>query len=394
MEGMQFFICLIGLLFIPITAFGEENTRLLDFKTGVLDLSTWCPCQIDTLKAPVKFISEKEGSIFARIVANDGSLGGNRCRSIECGKTPGLSPQLWKETPVISGSLSAIDDEDGIEEIGFSFFSSIFEKFQIAPPVIKGSVFGNFHMKRSRIDQNPYCTKEKLKQAIEKGEEKEYAEIGICMQRQEVRFLKKYRHVFDEPYSYGIRFKMPATIQDRTNSLRWVIVQWKHNTDQNHYGAGFSPSPFLAQRFDDGVHHITIQDEHCRCMVASAPHPNSKQKYEWLNGVPKYCRSSSKLLSNRHCTPEFRVEYGDQPILTPPLGNWVTMKFQVQASRENAEIIIKENGRKIVRVFGKIGYRPPIGEPSLVKFKFGQYREYQNTEDFIDIDWISVRKID
>jgi hypothetical protein len=390
---MRLFIYIIGLLFVPIAAFGEENTKLLDFNSGVLDLNTWCPCQIDTLKAPVEFISDKKGRFFARIVANTGSLGGNKCKSMECAKSPDLSVQLFKESPVISGSLSAIDDGDGNEEIGFSFFSSIFEKLQNGPPVNKGSVFGNFHKKRSRIDQNPYCTEEKLKQAIEKDEEKEYAKIGICMQRQEVRFLKQYRHAYNEQYSYGIRFKMPDTVQDRTHSLRWVIVQWKHNADQNHYGAGFSPSPFLAQRFDDGVHHITIQDEHCRCMVASAPHPNSKQKFDWVNGIPKYCRNSSKLLSNRNCTPQFRVEYGDQPILTPPLDNWVTMKFQVQASREDAEIIIEENGRKIVRVYGKIGYRPPIGEPSLVKFKFGQYREYQDSEDFIDIDWISIRKI-
>ena len=57
---------------------------------------------------------------------------------------------------------------------------------------------------------------------------------------------------------------MPAVIQDTKNSVRWVIAQWKQEPVSPAYK---DPSPVLAQRFDDGVLHVTVQDEDCRCRV-------------------------------------------------------------------------------------------------------------------------------
>ena len=114
------------------------------------------------------------------------------------------------------------------------------------------------------IDTNgdPYCDSAIIQKAMAAGEE------GGCIQRQELRFQSLYAHAADEPFTYKLRFRMPAVGQDTKNSVRGVTAQWKQEPVSPAYK---DPSPVLAQRFDDGVLHVTVQDGDCRCRVASAP---------------------------------------------------------------------------------------------------------------------------
>src|SRR5690348_2661302 len=67
------------------------------------------------------------------------------------------------------------------------------------------------------IDTNgdPYCDSVIVQKAMAAGEE------GSCIQRQELRFQSQYTHAADEPFTYRLRFRMPAVIQDTKNSIRW-----------------------------------------------------------------------------------------------------------------------------------------------------------------------------
>ena len=66
-------------------AFAQPPVRD-DFESGELDWGVWCPCQINLKDSPVTIPADHEppGDRIARIVADDASLGGNKCRRSEC----------------------------------------------------------------------------------------------------------------------------------------------------------------------------------------------------------------------------------------------------------------------------------------------------------------------
>lgn len=79
-------------------------------------------------------------------------------------------------------------------------------------------------------------------------------------QRAELRLHGNLRPLYGEEVFYGFSFKVSGDIQP-FGSNRTIIGQWKAPGDD---------SPILAQRFDNGVFHITIQDGPKRILVASA----------------------------------------------------------------------------------------------------------------------------
>ena len=79
-------------------------------------------------------------------------------------------------------------------------------------------------------------------------------------QRAEVRTHGSLRPLHDDEFWHAFSFKASGDIPS-TGSIRTVLGQWKAPGDG---------SPFLAQRFDNGVFHITIQDGPNRRTVASA----------------------------------------------------------------------------------------------------------------------------
>lgn len=336
-----------------------------EFDGHDLNWRYWCPCQIHMKDAPIEFVPDpnENNDGIARITVNETSLGGNVCRyKSEC-RPPAASlfvdygrPKAWSRPSLPEPSGPSL----------------------VRPP-------------EKMLLKNPYCTKEVMRRALAAGEE------NLCIQRQELRFQKPYQHQADKPYRYSFRFRMPAIIEDRTNSIRWVTAQWKQeplsDSYESQFGKGEGPSPFLAQRFDDGVLHVTVQDEHCRCKVASAPNPDGSTDV-WRDGPAQYCVWTKPAGEGRPCQADLQVKYGANPVLPSALGQWVEMSYRVEAGRSgNAIIEVYADGQFIVRVTGKIGYEPNPRKPSLTKFKVGHYRDYMPFVHAMEIDWLRVAPI-
>jgi hypothetical protein len=349
-------LCLYIVALGPASA-GEQWSD--DFSTSELDRGLWCPCQMNMKKAPIEFLSDPDGNQYVRITADINSLGGNVCRKSapddECAKS-------------IDGPRAVAEPDK-------------------PKPLAPGSIDNPKIVPVAAVDTNadPYCDSAIIQKAIAAGEE------GSCIQRQELRFQSQYAHAADEPFTYKLRFRMPAVIQDTKNSVRWVTAQWKQEPVSPAYG---DPSPVLAQRFDDGVLHVTVQDGDCRCRVASAPMPDGSI-WPARSGVAHDCISTRPGDSDKVCTPDLTLEYGADPVLPSARGAWVDMQYRVQMSRSKpAAIEIHADGRFIVRVTGKIGYEPAPGKISLTKFKIGHYRDYLPSVDAMDIDRVEVEQPD
>jgi hypothetical protein len=367
-----------------------QSTIKDDFRSGTLDWSLWCPCQMDMTNAPPTFSPnpDQAGDQFMSIVANEASLGGNVCRSAsphsECRPPAGTPAFTIFMSDIGAGEsaseVPAIPDEP--EALGPSF---------IRPPQFL-SLDSTLGTLTKRMVENRYCNDEVLQQVHAAGEEDE------CIQRQELRPQGLHAHSITRPYRYSIRFRMPRVIEDQRSSIRWVISQWKQEPISTAYerkfGERWGPSPFLAQRFDNGILHVTIQDEHCRCMVASAPLPNGSNLI-WKNGPAQYCISTRpEDPPNFACVADLQVEYGPDPVLTSPRGQWVEMTYRVEAGRSGRAVIeVREGKRFIVRVTGKIGYAVDPGQDSQVKFKFGAYRDYMPFVHSMDVDWIDIEPV-
>ena len=364
-------LCLALAMGVPATA----QDRLEDeFTLSELYWDTWCPCLINMTKAPISFLQSagSPGDYFAQIVVDENSLGGNICRRgapyYECRK-PVVTIANTPAEPHTDEPPS-LRNEGTIEALGPSFMDAM--EVAGAMPIVRTNI---------------YCTPDVMKLVAAAGEENE------CIQRQEIQFQKALLHEADKPHLYSFRFRMPGVVEDTEHSIRWVIAQWKQEPVSDAYakefGADWGPSPYLAQRFDNAVLHITVQDEHCRCMVASAPLVDGSTT-SWKDGAAQYCLSTKPGDSEEKvCTPDLKVEYGPNPVLSSPVDNWVEMRYRVQASRAHPSMIeVYEGDRFIVRVTGKIGYEPRPGEPVLTKFKIGQYRDYMPTVDAMDIDWV------
>jgi hypothetical protein len=340
-------ICLF--IVVPsLASAGEEWSD--DFSKSELDQGLWCPCQINMSSAPIEFLSDPDhpGNKFARITVDINSLGGNVCRRGECARPISA---LARIAPKPHGP-SVVDGPRIV-------------------PIAAGGTKGD-----------PYCDGAIVQKAIAAGEE------GSCIQRQELRFQSRYSHAADEPFTYKLRFRMPAAIQDTKNSVRWVIAQWKEEPISPAYK---DPSPVLAQRFDDGVLHVTVQDEDCRCRVASAPMPDGSI-WPARPGIAQDCISTRPgNPDSMACKADLTVEYGADPVLPSARGTWVDMQYRVQMSRSKpAAIEIHANGRFIARVTGKIGYEPAPNKIPRAKFKIGHYRDYLPSVDTMDIDRVEV----
>ncbi|MGO6845966.1 MULTISPECIES: heparin lyase I family protein [Rhizobium] len=79
-------------------------------------------------------------------------------------------------------------------------------------------------------------------------------------QRAELRTVKKVWPTYGDEVWFSFSFRITGDVPS-VGSARSVIGQWK--------GPGDS-SPMIAQRFDNGVFHITVQDNNVRRMIAQA----------------------------------------------------------------------------------------------------------------------------
>lgn len=252
-----------------------------EFKNG-LKASIWDTCQIDMKRLPVTFDPDPAdpNDKIAHITVDEGSLGGLNCHAILPSEAKTGLPE---------------------ERLGPSLLSFAGRKWM--PGVDK---------------PDPYCTDAIRKQAKKMGE-------GKCIQRQEIRLQEALQQRAKDPTNYAFRFRMPAKLLNTTDSIRWVVGQWKSEPVSNA-----DPSPFLAQRYDDGILNITMQDGSCRCLVASAPLLDGTT-YAWNDGQAKYCQSTADADESKLCDAHIDITYGKNPTLTSPAGQWVEMGYRVQA---------------------------------------------------------------
>ena len=224
-------------------------------------------------------------------------------------------------------------------------------------------------------------------------------------QRNELRFKQgKNKHEIDDPHWYRIRFRAEGDIPT-CGSSRWITAQWKYDADD--WPFKFSPSPFLSQRFDNGVHHVTVQAGECRCMIAkSVGDPDRKMVIQSFrqekSGGPLYqipplkCLWTGTKKGQGDCSKDAEISvysptYPEPELLPDPKKGWIDMLYKVKAGIDGAgEIEVHANGKHYVTVNGLIGYRE--GRPRRMKFKFGHYRAKIPNETQLLYDQICVSK--
>ncbi len=246
---------------------------------------------------------------------------------------------------------------------------------------------------------------------------------GELCQRAEFRENPKRWIRFGDEAWYGFSIRVRGEYPDDGLSTRWILAQFKEQTDE---------SPFLALRFDDGVFHITVQDDEQRFTVASAQHTAEQIKFfrAELGGlsqvevdlarqvveagrrleltlaqIGRQLRARSELFRRLAGAPTverfleygyvadrpvgnadaLRIVPGTAPVLPDPKRDWVDVTLHVRAGREGAGFVqVWANGKDVVTVEGNIGHRVRAGDRQY--FKFGQYRAHtrQSTELLFD----------
>lgn len=239
-------------------------------------------------------------------------------------------------------------------------------------------------------------------------------------QRAELRAHGTLRPRHDDEFWHGFAFRVSGDIAT-TGSLRTVIGQWKAPGDH---------SPFLAQRFDNGVFHVTVQDGPRRRVVASAEgDPDRLHQFQDLVAKmsatrPDFVRTAhatSRLkaahlldasfapafdggadaaeiqkLSDEFCYIEdvetlcakagFKTRPTPGVKLPDPKKGWVRMAYRIKpgrddnnpewAPRREGEIDIYANGVLIAEIRGDLGYKlMKAPDDDTVYFKFGVYRD-------------------
>ena len=217
------------------------------------------------------------------------------------------------------------------------------------------------------------------------------------LQKNELRLWKEVYPKANIGYWYSFRFKIDGEI-DHCGSMRWIGGQIKAFKMDN--------SPFIAQRFDNGVFHITIEDPlnpkgKRRMIIAKAKgaldlgsryQPDSKGETltcDLSNGSPKppSCRFSGLITPSGNKLPSIETD------------KWINMDYYVRMARpcdiektENCDRLLEvwAQGKKIVTVKGRFGAEK--AHQALLNFKIGVYRDLQAGNAGIVIDHLILRR--
>lgn len=173
----------------------------------------------------------------------------------------------------------------------------------------------------------------------------------------EVREAVASRLKFGTDAWYAFSFRIDGQ-GGLTGDQRWQIGGWKQEADG---------SPFVAQRFDNGVFHITIESGASRILMATA----EGQASGFLAAIRSGFITQFEFLSettNYTPTSDVAVEYGDDPILPDPRKGWVDMLYHIKGSLGGDGIVeIWANGRFIARARGRIGVEGAGGPMQYLK---------------------------
>lgn len=172
----------------------------------------------------------------------------------------------------------------------------------------------------------------------------DYDKACAC-QRIELREAERHRVAFGEERWYGFSFRVEGQ-PPASGSQRWVIAAWKQEADG---------SPFLAQRFDQGVFHITLESGATRVLLATARIAARSFPQLLRDGLG----STIAFISDQNLysgTTDVTLEYGDDPILPDPRNGYVDMLYRVKGGLNGDGVVeVWANGKFIVRATGTIG---------------------------------------
>jgi len=196
---------------------------------------------------------------------------------------------------------------------------------------------------------------------------------------------------------FSFRFRIEGKI-DRCGSMRWVGGQIKVH--------GMDESPIVAQRFDNGVFHITVEGGHRianrmeRVIVAKAtgdPDRGSSLT-SWASGETVTCDMSTGTPRPDGCGIAGRVIPLGGSLPSIDGGRWIQMDYYLRivgacdpADPESCDRILEvwADGNPIVRVEGRFGVEG--AEAGLLNVKLGIYRDFQAGNAGMSVDHFSMR---
>lgn len=180
---------------------------------------------------------------------------------------------------------------------------------------------------------------------------------------------------------YGFSFRIDAPPAPAADNRRLLVGQWKQ--------AG-QYSPFLGQRFRNRKFYLTVEQDgparlqQCRVLVA------------WENGfdVSEFPPHRSFLhdgfdAAGNKLAPDYTTDCGSdltidrKASLPSPYGAWVDMVVHIKVDAQPDDLIeVWANGRKVVTVRGRLGYR----DSGRQYFKIGPYRDPGETPVVAHLD--------
>jgi hypothetical protein len=180
---------------------------------------------------------------------------------------------------------------------------------------------------------------------------------------------------------YGFSFRIDAEPAPAADNRRLLVGQWKQ--------AG-QYSPFLGQRFRNRKFYLTVEQDgparlqQCRVLVA------------WEDGfdVSEFPPHRSFLhdgfdAAGNKLAPDYTADCGSnlsinrEASLPSPYGAWVDMVVHIKVNAQPDDLIeVWANGRKIVTVRGRLGYR----DSGRQYFKIGPYRDPGETPVVAHLD--------
>jgi hypothetical protein len=187
-------------------------------------------------------------------------------------------------------------------------------------------------------------------------------DADCACQVSEIRESRGVRLNFGTDVWYGFSFRIEG-FGGMTGSTRWQIGGWKQEADG---------SPFVAQRFDEGVFHITLESDASRVLVATAM-GDSKGFFEALKtGLVKSMGFVSEP-EKYDGKDDVTLVYGEDPILPDPRKGWVDMVYHIKGGLNRDGLVeVYANGRFIARASGTIGLKTSGGPTQY--FRFGHNR--------------------
>jgi hypothetical protein len=185
----------------------------------------------------------------------------------------------------------------------------------------------------------------------------------VCeCQISEIREAPEQRLNFGDDAWYAFSFRIDGR-SPVTGDQRWQIGGWKQETDG---------SPFLAQRFDNGVFHVTLESGDSRVLVATSAGEAESFFAQLRNDILSRFAFVSEA-SKYDGRDDVSIEYGPDPILPDPRLGWVDMVYRVKGGLAGDGIVeVWANGSFIARATGTIGVLD-AADPTQY-FRFGHNR--------------------